>query len=87
MVNRSQIDHKSWWSPDLYVRDPLRDLDCTLRSLSLKNEVRQASHFCPQLSRSWAVNANSWRFPGSLHFEDGIGTMVKVDAFAEHGGR
>ena len=38
----------------------------SLRSLSLKNGVRQANHFCPQLSRSWAVkeSANSWSFCG-----------------------
>ncbi len=31
-------------------------------ALALKNGVREASHFCPQLSRSWAVkeSANSW---------------------------
>ena len=37
-----------------------------LRSLSLKKGVRQANHFCPQLSRSWAVkeSANCWSFCG-----------------------
>jgi hypothetical protein len=37
-----------------------------LRSLSLKNGVRQANHFCPQLSRSCALkeSASSWSFCG-----------------------
>ena len=45
-----------------------------LRSLSLKNGVRQANHFCAQLERSCAVkeSANCWSFCGWLHLRKAL---------------
>ena len=40
------------------------------------------NHFCPQLSRSWAVkeSANCYELAWMTAFEEGIGTLLKIDA-------
>ena len=57
-----------------------------MRSLSLKNGVKAASHFCPQLSRSRGVkeSAISWSLPESLHRKNAFGMLLEIDAFGSH---